>query len=45
MKQISAQRAAAPEHLRDEIAVVHNPIAVEEWPFSENPKDMPGSPA
>jgi glycosyltransferase involved in cell wall biosynthesis len=32
----AAQRAAAPEHLRDDIAVVHNPLAVEEWPFSED---------
>ncbi len=29
-----AQRDAAPEHLRDDIAVVHNPLAVEEWPFA-----------
>src|SRR3954447_22765074 len=31
-----AQRAAAPEHLRHDIAVVHNPRAVEEWPFAED---------
>ena len=31
----AAQRDAAPEHLRDEIAVVHNPLAVDEWPFTE----------
>ena len=30
-----AQRAAAPEHLRDEIEVVHNPLAVDDWPFEE----------
>src|SRR4051794_22234420 len=30
-----AQRDAAPEHLRDQIAVVYNPLAVDEWPFEE----------
>jgi glycosyltransferase involved in cell wall biosynthesis len=30
-----AQRAAAPDHLREEIAVVPNPLEVEEWPFAE----------
>jgi glycosyltransferase involved in cell wall biosynthesis len=30
----AAQRDAAPPDLRDDIAVVHNPIAVEEWPFA-----------
>jgi glycosyltransferase involved in cell wall biosynthesis len=29
----AAQRAAAPEHLREGIAVVPNPLAVDEWPF------------
>ena len=28
-----------PEHLRDEIAVVPNPLAVDEWPFEESPGD------
>jgi glycosyltransferase involved in cell wall biosynthesis len=31
----AAQRDAAPEHLRDDIAVVYNPLAVDEWPFGE----------
>ena len=31
----AAQRDAAPEHLRDDIPVVHNPLAVDEWPFAE----------
>ena len=29
-----AQRIAAPAHLRDDISVVHNPLAVDEWPFA-----------
>ena len=35
----AAQRDAAPEHLRGDIAVVHNPLAVEEWPFAEDAGD------
>ena len=31
----AAQREAAPEHLRDGIAVVPNPLDVDAWPFSE----------
>jgi glycosyltransferase involved in cell wall biosynthesis len=34
-----AQRDAAPEHLRHDITVVHNPLAVEEWPFAEDACD------
>ena len=34
-----AQRDAAPEDLRRDIAVVHNPLSVEEWPFSEDAGD------
>jgi glycosyltransferase involved in cell wall biosynthesis len=30
-----AQRADAPEHLRGDIAVVYNPLAVDEWPFAD----------
>jgi glycosyltransferase involved in cell wall biosynthesis len=33
----AAQRAAAPEHLRDAITVVYNPLAIEEWPYAERP--------
>ena len=36
-----AQRDAAPEHLRDGIAVVPNPLAVDEWPFSEDAGRLP----
>src|SRR4051812_31170411 len=35
----SAQRDAAPEHVRGEIVVVHNPLAPGEWPFAENAGD------
>ena len=31
-----AQRVAAPEHVRESIAVVPNPLAVDEWPFAEH---------
>ena len=34
-----AQRDAAPEDLRRDIAVVHNPLSVEEWPFAEDAGD------
>jgi glycosyltransferase involved in cell wall biosynthesis len=34
-----AQRAAAPERLRDSIDVVPNPLAVDDWPFEERPGD------
>ena len=34
-----SQRAAAPDHLRDEIVVVPNPLDVEAWPFSDAPGD------
>ncbi len=33
-----AQRAAAPERLRDDIAVIPNPLAVDEWPFNDQPE-------
>ena len=31
-----AQRVAAPEHVRESIAVVPNPLAVDEWPFAKH---------
>ncbi len=33
----AAQRDDAPEHLRDDIVVIPNPLAVEEWPFAGDP--------
>ena len=36
-----AQRDAAPEDLRRDIAVVHNPLSVEEWPFAEDAGRLP----
>jgi glycosyltransferase involved in cell wall biosynthesis len=34
-----SQRAAAPAALRDSVAVVHNPLAVEDWPFERRSGD------
>ena len=34
-RSVAAQRDAAPEHLRDDIPVVYNPLRVDEWPFAE----------
>jgi glycosyltransferase involved in cell wall biosynthesis len=34
-----SQRDEAPAALRDAIAVVHNPLAVDEWPFESRPGD------
>jgi glycosyltransferase involved in cell wall biosynthesis len=35
----ASQRDEAPAALRDAIAVVHNPLAVDEWPFGPEPGD------
>ncbi|MEA2325024.1 MAG: hypothetical protein QOD81_4874 [Solirubrobacteraceae bacterium] len=34
-----SQRASAPARLRDDIEVVPNPLAVDEWPFGAEPGD------